>query len=79
MLNSHSMKSYWEHLESKKPAPKVVKKINIIQFEKLKKSINYKDEKFVKNLAKKIYHGEAFIVRNAAKKSLKKTQFLKLS
>ena len=28
---------------------------------------------FVKNLAKRMYSGEAFIVRNAAKKNLRKT------
>ena len=71
MLKSNSMENYWKTLESKKPVPKFVKKINIIEFDKLKKSINCKNEIFVKNLARKMYNGEAFIVRNAAKKNLK--------
>ena len=68
MLKSNSMENYWKTLESKKPVPKFVDKINIIEFDKLKKSINCKNEIFVKNLARKMYNGEAFIVRNAAKK-----------
>jgi len=34
MLNSNSMENYWKTLESKKPVPKFVKKINIIEFDK---------------------------------------------
>ena len=66
------MENYWKTLESKKPVPKFVDKINIIEFDKLKKSINCKNEIFVKNFARRMYNGEAFIVRNAAKKNLKK-------
>ena len=72
MLNSISMERYWISFESKKPAPKFVKKISIIEFDKLKKSVNGKNEIFVKSLARKMYEGEAFIVRNAAKKNLRK-------
>ena len=54
MLNSNSMDNYWKTLESKKPVPKFVKKINILEFDKLKKSINSKNEIFVKNLARKM-------------------------
>ena len=72
MLNSTSIKNYWISLESKKPPPKSVKKISIIEFDKLKKSINSKNEIFVKNLVRKMYDGEAFVVRNAAQKKLKK-------
>ena len=71
MLNSTSIKNYWISLESKKPPPKSVKKISIIEFDKLKKSINSKNEIFVKNLVRKMYDGEAFVVRNAAKKKIK--------
>ena len=71
MLNSNLMDNYWKTLEKKKPVPKFVKKINILEFDKLKKSINSKNEIFVKNLARKMYNGEAFILRNAAKKNLK--------
>ncbi len=72
MLNSSSIKNYWENLEKKLPAPKFVKKISIIEFDKLKKAINSKNEILVKGIVRKMYNGEAFIVRNAAKKNLKK-------
>ena len=68
MLNSTSIKRYWEYLELKKPAPNHVKKISILEFDKLKKLVNSKNEIFVKSLARKMYDGEAFIIRNAAKK-----------
>ena len=71
MLNESSMRNYWQKMEVKKAPPKFVRKINILEFSKLKKSINEKNEIFVKNLAKKMYDGEAFILRNAASKKLK--------
>ncbi len=73
MLNAETLKNYWNKLESQSQPPKVVKKISIIEFDKIKNSINNKNEFFVKNLAKRMYSGEAFIVRNAAKKNLRKT------
>ena len=73
MLNAETLKNYWNKLESQSQPPKVVKKISIIEFHKIKNSINNKNEFFVKNLAKRMYSGEAFIVRNAAKKNLRKT------
>ena len=72
MLNSSSIKKYWEFLELKKSAPKYVKKVSILEFDKLKNLVNSKNEIFVKSLARKMYDGEAFIIRNAAKKNLKK-------
>ena len=73
MLNADTLKKYWAKLESQSQPPKVVKKISILEFDKIKNSINNKNEFFVKNLAKRMYSGEAFIVRNAAKKNLRKT------
>ena len=73
MFNAASVNKYWETLERKKSAPNYVKKVSIIEFDLLKKSINQKNELFIKSLAKKMYDGEAFILRNAAKKSLKNT------
>ncbi len=73
MLNSSSLKKFWLNLEKKKYPPKYVKKVNLIEFESLRSLINKKSEFQVKNIIKKIYSGEAFIVRNAAKKNLKKT------
>ncbi len=66
------MQRYWKALEKKKSPPKYVQKVSIINFDKLKKSINKKNEIYVKSLAKKMYNGEAFILRKAANKNLKK-------
>ena len=74
MLNSSSIELYWKNLESKKQPPKYVKKVSIIDFNKLKNSVDSKNEIFVKNLARKMYDGEAFIIRKAASKSLKKVE-----
>ena len=73
MLNSSSLKKFWLNLEKKKYPPKYLKKVNLIEFESLRSLINKKSEFQVKNIIKKMYSGEAFIVRNAAKKNLKKT------
>lgn len=73
MLNTENIKKYWAKLEQSKNPPKFVKKINLIEFKDLKKSIDKKNEFYTKNLIKKMYSGEAFIVRNAAKKNLKNT------
>ena len=67
MLNAETLKTYWNRLESRSLPPKYVKKISIIEFDKIKISIDNKNEFFVKNLAKRMYYGDAFIVRNAAK------------
>lgn len=71
MLNASILQKYWQKLEAKKSPPKFVKKINILEFSKLKKAIDTKNVFYIKNLAKKMYDGEAFIVRNSAKKNLK--------
>ena len=43
MLNTVSIKNFWEHLEKKSSAPKYVTKINIVQFKNLKKKTDIKD------------------------------------
>ena len=68
MLNSSSIKKYWESLELKKSAPSYVKKVSILEFDKLKNLVNSKNEIFVKESTEKMYDGKAFIIRNAAKK-----------
>jgi hypothetical protein len=73
MLNTTYIKNIWKDLENKSPAPKHVTKINIIEFKDLKNNIDQKKHHFVKNIIKKMYKGEAFIVRNAAQKKLKDT------
>ena len=71
MLDTDNIKKYWTKLEQSKKPPSFVKKVNLIEFKDLKKSIDKKNEFYIKNLIRKMYSGEAFIVRNAAKKSLK--------
>jgi hypothetical protein len=72
MLNSSSINRYWKYLEAENAPPKYVKKVNVIEFDKLKNSINNKNEIYIKSLVKKMYCGEAFILRKAAKQNLKK-------
>lgn len=72
-MNSNLIKNYWEKLEKKKKPPKYVKKINIIEFDELKKKISSKNQSAIKKMVKKMYDGDAYILRNAAKKNLKKT------
>ena len=72
MFNTLQIKKYWEKIESQKKSPTFVKKINLIFFDDIKKKINRKNEFYLKNLIKKMYEGEAYIVRKAAKKTLKK-------
>jgi hypothetical protein len=69
MLND--IKELWVDLESKKNAPKFVIKVNKLQFQDLKEAINSQNIEFIKKIIKKMYAGEAFILRNAAEKSLK--------
>ncbi len=64
---------YWENLEAKMPAPKSVTKVSVINFEDLKKACREKNEFYLRSLIKKMYSGNAFIIRNAAKKNLRNT------
>ena len=40
--------NYWTYLEAKYPVPKYVEKVNVLNFLKLKKEIDNKNEKFIK-------------------------------
>ena len=71
-MNSNLINNYWEELEKKKRPPKYVKNIRVIQFDEFKKKLNSKNQIVIKRLARKIYDGDAYILRNAAKKNLKK-------
>lgn len=71
MLNSVIIKKYWESLEKSKAAPTFVTKINTIDFKKVKAALDSKNTIYIKSLLTKMYNGEAFILRNAAKKKLK--------
>ena len=65
---SNSIKNYWEKLEKKKKPPKYVRKINVIEFDELKKKFSSKNQSAIKKIVKKMYDGDAYILRNAAKK-----------
>ena len=73
MDNTAYIKNIWKDLENNYPAPKHVTKVNIIEFKDLKKKIDDKKHLFIKDMIKKMYKGEAFILRNAAHKKLKDT------
>ena len=73
MLLEKKLDSYWKLLESKYNAPKYVGKVKDLKFSQLKKAVDSKNEKFLKNLIKKMYvNRQAFILKNCAKKNLKK-------
>ena len=65
---SKYLKTYWEKLEKKSLPPSTVSKVNILEFDKIKKALNEENIFYIKNFIKKLYKGEAFILRNAAKK-----------
>jgi len=73
MLIFNSINNLWKNLQEGKSEPQYVTKINIIKFTDLKKNIDKKKFPYLKNIIKKIYHGEAFILRGAADKKLKDT------
>ena len=74
MILVNELNRYWKNLEKKYPPPKYVKKINILDFLKLKKAIDNKNEKYIKLLIRKMYiNNEAYILKKAANKNLKKT------
>jgi len=72
MSLSDNLKLYWEFLETKHKPPTYVTKINILEFSKLKLAFKNQNIFFLKNIARKMYNGEAFILRKAASKNLKK-------
>ena len=72
MLTSENITKFWLTLEAKKPPPKYVEKINIIDFIELKKAVDDGNESYIKTLIENMYSGVAYILRGAASKSLKK-------
>ena len=69
-----SLNEYWNLLESKYPAPKTANKIRTLKFDDLKKSIDNKDEKYLKKIIRAMYvKKEAFILKKSAPKKLKET------
>ena len=66
--------NYWKLLEKKYSAPKYVGKVNNLKFHLLKKAVDTKNEKYLKNLIRKMFvNREAFILKKCVKKGLKKT------
>ena len=61
-----------ELLRKRKKPPKSVNKVNIINFETIKQQVDKKNEFYLKNFIRKLYNGEAFILRDAATRNLKK-------
>ena len=69
-----NLNKYWKILEAKSAAPSFVKKIKDLQFKDLKNAIEDKNEKYLKKIIKNMYvKNEAYILRKAAPKNLKKT------
>lgn len=77
-ISTNQIKDYWKKIESKSAPPRFVKKVSIINFEIFRKNLKDKKEFYIKSIIKRMYSGEAFIIRNAAKKNLKET-ILKLA
>ncbi len=66
--------NYWKYLESRFPPPKYVGKIKYLEFKNFKKSIDNKDEQYIKKIIRNMYvNKDAYILRNSADKNLKKT------
>jgi len=71
---AQNLKKYWEYLEQKYDPPTYVEKIKIIQFNKLKKAVDSKNEKYLKKLIRGMYlNKQAYIIRNAAPNNFKST------
>lgn len=67
------LNSYWEYLEKNYSPPKYVGKVSDLEFLTLKKAIDTKNEKFLKNLIKRMFvNREAYILKRCVKKGLKK-------
>lgn len=71
-----NINNYWNYLEKNFPPPRYVKKINILEFKKLKKKINSKNKPFIRKIIKKMYlDNEAFVLKKCAPSNLKKIMF----
>ena len=73
LFDSQAIKKYWNNLESKLSPPTYVSKVSVINFKDFQNACQKKNEFYIKSLIKKMYNGNAFIIRKAAKKSLRQT------
>lgn len=70
----NELNKYWNYLEGKYPSPRYVKKVKKLNFSKLKKEIDNKNYKYLKNLIRKMFiEKDAYILKNSANKNLKNT------
>ena len=70
----NELNKYWNYLEGKYPSPRYVKKVKKLNFSKLKKEIDNKNYKYLKNLIRKMFvEKDAYILKNSANKNLKDT------
>ena len=70
----NELNKYWNYLEEKYPSPRYVKKVKKLNFSKLKKEIDNKNYKYLKNLIRKMFvEKDAYILKNSANKNLKDT------
>ena len=77
MTLKQNINKYWNFLERKYKAPLYVRKINELKFENLKKAVDEKNEKYLKQLIKKMYvNKEAFIFCSLSSNILKLISFL---
>lgn len=78
MLSPQKIAKFWLALEAENSPPKYVKTVNILDFEEIKRAVDGGNEANIKKIIENMYDGDAYILRGAARKSLKKTM-LKLA
>ena len=66
------IKNFWKFLEDNYPKPKFIKKINVIDFSKLKKALDEENFSFVKRVIENLYlNNEAYIFKKAVSPKLR--------
>jgi len=73
MLSPANIAKFWLALEAGNSPPKYVKTVDILDFEEIKRAVDGGNEAYVKKIIENMYDGDAYILRGAARKSLKKT------
>ena len=72
MTLQNNLAKYWDKIERKHKTPKYVKKVEYLEFKDLKTAFINNDEVYLKKIIKNMYEKkEAYILKNAAPKSLK--------
>jgi hypothetical protein len=73
MLSPENIAKFWLTLEAGNSPPKYVKNVDILDFEEIKRAVDGGNEAYIKKIIENMYDGDAYILRGAARKSLKKT------